>query len=170
MAKQTVPTIFTLGNLICGILSLTMTFQGNFRLACILIFIAGIFDRYDGKIAQYLQATSDLGKELSTLANLVSFGVAPSILVFNAFNFHNLGIIGYVLVLTFPLCGAYRLARSNCSTLTDIFIGVPITIAGLFLSIYVLIGFSLNFNPAIAIVLDIVFSYLMVSKFKIKKI
>jgi len=169
MTKNVFPTMFTLGNLVCGILSITITFQGNFRLACILIIIAGIFDRYDGRIAHYLKATSELGKELASLADLISFGVAPSILVFNAFNLYSLGIIGYILVLILPLCGAYRLARSNCSTLNNVFMGIPITIAGLLISLYVLIGVSFNLNPVIAIVLEIVFSYLMVSKIKIIK-
>jgi CDP-diacylglycerol---serine O-phosphatidyltransferase len=170
MAKNAVPTMFTFGNLACGVLSLMMTFQGNFRLACIFIIIAGIFDRYDGRIARFLQVSSDLGKELDSLADLVSFGVAPSILVFNAFNFHNFGIISYILVLIFPLSGAYRLARYNSSTFNNVFMGIPITIAGLFIAFYVLISFNFNLNPDIAIILEILLSYLMVSKLKVKKV
>ena len=86
-----------------------------------------------------------------------------SILVFNAFNLYTLGLVSYFIVLILPLCGAYRLARFNCSTLNNVFTGIPITIAGLLISLYVLIGLSFNLNPVIAIVLEIVFSYLMVS-------
>ena len=157
-----------MGNLIFGILSLTMTFRCDFRLACILIIIAGLFDIYADRIVRHLQVTSELGKELDSLTDLVSFGVAPSILVFNAFNFHNFAIIGYIIVLIFPLCGAYRLARYNCSNTNTFFIGMPITIAGLLIALYVLIGFNFNLAPGIAIVLEIVLSYLMLSKFKVK--
>lgn len=170
MVNSAIPTIFTFGNLACGVLSLMMTFQGNFRLACIFIIIAGILDRYDGRIARFLQVSSEFGKELDSLSDLVSFGVAPSILVFNAFKFHNFGIISYIIVLIFPLCGAYRLARYNCSTFNNVFMGIPITIAGLLMTLYVLISLNFNPNPVISIVLEVILSYLMVSRFKVKKL
>ena len=106
MAKNAVPNIFTLGNLSCGILSLMMTFQGEYKAASLFILLAGLMDRYDGRVARFLNVSSELGKELDSLADLVSFGVAPSILVFNIYNFSQLGLIGYLLVLLFPLSGA----------------------------------------------------------------
>ena len=168
IAKSAVPNAFTLGNLGCGILSLLMTFQKNFMLAAIFVLLAGVMDRYDGRIARFLNVSSELGKELDSLADLVSFGVAPSILIFNI---NQLGIIGYILVLIFPLAGAYRLARYNISTFDGVFAGVPITCAGMFMALY-----SLFLHPGnesfsvLTIILMSLFSYLMISKIKFKKV
>lgn len=170
MAKNAVPNIFTLGNLACGILSLMMTFEGEYRNACLFILLAGLMDRYDGRVARYLKVSSELGKELDSLADLVSFGVAPSILVFNIFNFSELGLIGYLLVLLFPLSGAYRLARYNITSFDGIFTGVPITAAGMFMALYSLLTMNRTTNPVLTIVLVIMFSYLMVSKVRFKKV
>lgn len=170
MARNAVPNIFTLGNLACGILSLMMTFEGEYRNACLFILLAGLMDRYDGRVARYLKVSSELGKELDSLADLVSFGVAPSILVFNIFNFSELGLIGYLLVLLFPLSGAYRLARYNITSFDGIFTGVPITAAGMFMALYSLLTMNRTTNPVLTIVLVIMFSYLMVSKVRFKKV
>jgi len=177
MSKNAVPNIFTFGNLACGVLSLMMIFQGNFQMACGFIIIAGLIDRYDGKVARMLQVSSDLGKELDSLADLVSFGVAPSILVCQLYNFTDLGIIGYILVVIFPIAGAYRLARYNASSFNNVFTGIPITIAGTFLAFYSLIFLSIgnvteNFTASSVLVtiLVLLLSYLMISKFKIKKV
>ena len=70
MKKSCIPNIFTFINLSLGILSLLSTFEGNYQLSCILILLAALVDRYDGRIARYLQVTSDLGKELDSLADL----------------------------------------------------------------------------------------------------
>jgi CDP-diacylglycerol--serine O-phosphatidyltransferase len=169
-AKNAVPNIFTFANLACGVLSLLMTFNSNYRWACLFIIIAGLIDRYDGRVARFLQVSSEIGKELDSLADLVSFGVAPSILVFNLYNFVNLGLAGYLLVLVFPIAGAYRLARYNSMDFNNVFMGVPITIAGTFLALYSLITLNNNSNYILTIILVVLLSYLMVSKFKIKKV
>ena len=82
MKKSCLPNIFTFINLGCGVLSLLATHEGNYVKASIFILIAGLVDRYDGRVARYLQVSSELGKELDSLADLVSFGVAPSILLY----------------------------------------------------------------------------------------
>lgn len=170
MAKNAVPNIFTLGNLSCGILSLMMTFQGEYKAASLFILLAGLMDRYDGRVARFLNVSSELGKELDSLADLVSFGVAPSILVFNIYNFSQLGLIGYLLVLLFPLSGAYRLARYNITSFDGIFTGVPITAAGMFMALYSLFTMNRSSNPTLTILLVVMFSYLMVSKVRFKKV
>lgn len=170
MAKSSVPNIFTFANLACGIMSIIMTFQPNYRWACLFIIIAGLIDRYDGRVARFLQVSSDLGKELDSLADLVSFGVAPSILVFSMYNFTHFGIIGYLLVIIFPIAGAYRLARYNTTTFNNVFMGVPITIAGVFLAFYSLITINFNSNPSLPVILVLLLSYLMISKLQIKKV
>jgi len=170
MTKSVVPNAFTLGNLACGLISLIMTFQGEYKTACIFILLAGIMDRYDGRIARYLGASSEIGKELDSLADLVSFGVAPSILVFNLYNLIDLGFLGYVLVLVFPLSGAYRLARYNCSEFDGTFMGIPITAAGMLVSLYSYITLKNASNVFMTGILIIILSYLMISKLKIKKV
>ena len=132
-------------------------------------------DRYDGRIARYLNVSSDLGKELDSLADLVSFGVAPALLAFNLYEFMNMGLTGYLLVLVFPLCGAYRLARYNCTDFDGEFMGIPITIAGMLLALYCFFTVDTTNNIASApvyrvAILILLFSYLMVSKIKIKKV
>jgi CDP-diacylglycerol--serine O-phosphatidyltransferase len=177
MAKSTLPNLFTFANLACGVLSLMMTIQNDYKWACIFILLAGFIDRYDGRVARFLNVSSDLGKELDSLADLVSFGVAPSILVCYIYNFTSLGIIGYLLVTIFPISGAYRLARYNSTTFNDVFMGVPITAAGAFLAFYCLIYISykpnvigFNWSSGLVLGLLLLLSFLMVSKFKIKKV
>lgn len=170
MAKNALPSIFTLGNLVFGILSILMSFQGNYKYGCIFILVAGLLDRYDGRIARFLDVSSDLGKELDSLADLVSFGVAPSILVYTMHNFTDIGIIGYILVLIFPVSGAYRLARYNTVKFDNVFTGIPITVAGMFIALYSLITISSKNNLTLTIILIVLLSYLMISKYKFKKV
>ena len=169
IAKSAVPNVFTFANLGCGVISLLVTFQGNYRLSAIFIVLACLADRYDGRVARYLNVSSELGKELDSLADLVSFGVAPSILIFNIYNFGNFGILGYLLVLFFPIAGAYRLARFNTTKFDGAFYGIPITFAGLFMAAFAFITAGNPVNSGFAIVLSIVLSYLMVCKHRFKK-
>ena len=111
MKKSCIPNIFTFINLSCGIISILYTMSGNYLFACFFILIAALVDRYDGRVARWLNVSSELGKELDSLADLVSFGVAPSILTFLMYELKNVGpagIIGIAVLLAFPICGAYR--------------------------------------------------------------
>ena len=170
MKKSSIPNILTFGNLIFGLLSLLMTFQANYKLSVIFILLAGLMDRYDGQLARFLQVSSDLGKELDSLADLVSFGVAPSVLMFNLYNFISLGYWGYICFLIFPVAGAYRLARYNNSKFNDVYTGIPITLAGMLIALYALVTLSSPHNFPLTIIIMFILSYLMVSKFQIKKI
>ncbi|MCB2308507.1 CDP-diacylglycerol--serine O-phosphatidyltransferase [Clostridium estertheticum] len=167
--KNAVPNIFTLSNMSCGILSILMSFDSNYKLAAIFILLAGIFDRYDGKIARFLNVDGELGKELDSLCDLVSFGVAPSILIFSIYNFAGLGPIGYFMVLVFPVAGAYRLAKYNITDFDGVFSGIPITVTGTFLALYAFFMFNRASNLGPTMFLMLLLSYLMVSKFKFKK-
>ena len=80
------------------------------------------------------------------------------------------GIIGIIVLLAFPICGAYRLARYNTSTFDGVFTGIPITIAGSFMAIFVFFTINRHVSPWIPIALLIIGSYLMVSTFKLKKV
>ena len=169
MNKCSVPNILTFGNLIFGLLSLLMTFQSNYKLSIIFILLAGLMDRYDGQVARFLKVSSDLGKELDSLADLVSFGVAPSILIYNLYNFISLGYLGYVCFLIFPVAGAYRLARYNSSKFDNIYTGIPITLAGMLVALYALMTLNSSHNFQLTIAIMFILSYLMISKFQIRK-
>lgn len=173
MRKSCIPNVFTFINLSCGIISILSTFEKNYLFACFFILIAALVDRYDGRIARWLNVSSELGKELDSLADLVSFGVAPSILIFLMYNLKDVGpvgIIGLIVLLTFPICGAYRLARYNTSTFDGVFTGVPITITGSCIAIFAFFTINRQVTPWIPIILLLLGSYLMVSTFKLKKV
>lgn len=179
MRKSCIPNVFTFINLSCGILSILSVMDEKYTLASIFILLAGLVDRYDGRVARFLDVSSDLGKELDSLADLVSFGVAPSILIYTLFELGGsgiLGIIGLIILLTFPICGAFRLARYNTAQFDGVFTGVPITIVGCFMAFFslLLILFNVNLDSNFLIYLTIILmiagSYLMVSKIHLKKI
>ena len=170
MKKCSIPNILTFGNLIFGLLSLVMTFEGNYMLSVIFILLAGLMDRYDGQVARMLKVSSELGKELDSLADLVSFGVAPSMLIFILYDFISLGYLGYVCFLVFPVAGAYRLARYNSTKFDNVYTGIPITMAGMLVALYALLNLNSPNNFPLTIIILIALSYLMISKFQIKKV
>jgi CDP-diacylglycerol--serine O-phosphatidyltransferase len=147
-----------------------MTFEAKYKFSIIFILLAGLMDRYDGKVARFLQVSSSFGKELDSLADLISFGVAPSLLMFNLYNFISLGYLGYLCFLIFPLAGAFRLARYNCSKFDNVYTGIPITLAGMLVALYALITLNSPPNFPLTIIIILILSYLMVSKFKLKKV
>lgn len=173
MKKSSIPNIFTFINLSCGIISILSTFKFDYLWASIFILLAGLVDRYDGRIARHLNVTSEVGKELDSLADLVSFGVAPSILMYIIYNLSEygpFGLVGLSVLLLLPICGAFRLARYNISSFDGVFTGVPITIVGCFLAIVVLVTINISIPTIIPVLLMAVCSYLMVSNMKLKKL
>ena len=173
MRKSCIPNIFTFINLSCGVLSIISIINSNFQVSCMFIILAALVDRYDGRVARYLDVSSDLGKELDSLADLVSFGVAPSILTYIMFDFkdiYTLGILGFILLLLLPICGAYRLARFNSVDFDGCFTGIPITVVGCFIALYDLFAYNKAVSShIIPIFLILLGSYLMVSNIKLKK-
>lgn len=164
---KAIPNALTLGNLYCGFLSIGFAANSQFKNAAILILIGMMLDSMDGRMARMLHVDSSLGKELDSLADIVTFGVAPSFLVYYTY-FFQFGLLGLVVAGLFPLFGAYRLARFNISstkTSLDYFVGVPITAAGGILAILTLFGDRIPH-----IVTTVVFTamcFLMVSKIRI---
>jgi CDP-diacylglycerol--serine O-phosphatidyltransferase len=126
-----------------------------------------MLDSMDGRLARMLKADSNLGKELDSLADVVTFGVAPSFLVYYTY-FYQFGLLGLAIAGLFPLFGAYRLARFNVSPPNSsgkYFTGVPITAAGGIMALLTLFG---NYIPQI--VTTVIFTalcFLMVSRLKI---
>ena len=131
-----IPSVATISSLICGVLAIMVLADNNFLLAAILILLGSILDVLDGQLAARLDAISDIGKELDSLADMVTFGVAPTILIY-----HLLLIVGvdtFVAMstsLAFVVAGAYRLARFNTmpSDRGGFFRGLPIPMASVLL-------------------------------------
>ena len=127
---KNIPNLLTLGNLMLGMLAIIYTLESRTHTAISLVFIAMLLDGLDGKVALRLKAGSEMGKQLDSLADLVSFGVAPAVLLYSI-SLHQFGLAGLFVALFFPLAGAYRLARFNMGPKKDnVFLGLPITIAG----------------------------------------
>jgi len=127
--RVAVPSFFTLMNLFCGFLALTQILDGAFVMACWLIVLAAFFDLLDGMMARLANAVSPFGVELDSLSDVVSFGVAPSFLVY-AYALDAYQPIGLIVAALPALCGSVRLARYNVSfdseTAKDYFEGLPI--------------------------------------------
>src|SRR5690606_31350079 len=124
-----VPSAFTLGNLLSGFFSLVYASQGNLDFAAWLIVVAGLFDLLDGRVARIAGSTSAFGVELDSLCDVVSFGAAPSFLIYQ-FGLNQIGLFG-LLIASLPVpCGAVRLARFNTHAEVrekrDYSVGLPI--------------------------------------------
>jgi CDP-diacylglycerol--serine O-phosphatidyltransferase len=163
-----IPSLFTLANLLFGFLAILWTMNGQYRIAAGLIILSALMDSMDGKVARKLSVSSDFGKELDSLSDMVSFGVAPAILTYKVLLEANLGYWGIMIAAAFALCGAIRLARFNVLNITTHFVGVPITFAGGFMALLVLF-YKLIFW-AIYPVAMVLLAYMMVSTFKVPKI
>ena len=157
----------TLLNIIFGTLSLIYTMRGDFNTAAIFILLAVLMDGLDGKVARRLDIMSQLGKELDSLCDLVSFGVAPALLIYAQVldpYIYSLGIIAAVLYI---VCGAVRLARFNVLNISDYFVGIPITMAGAIVAVISLLAAWLPSPLILAILL--LLAIMMVSNFKVPK-
>jgi CDP-diacylglycerol--serine O-phosphatidyltransferase len=125
------PNIFTTGNLFAGFFSIIASVNGEYVKAAVAILIGGVFDAVDGKIARWTRASSRFGVEYDSLSDLVTFGMAPSILSF-LWALKPFGRIGWLAAFLFLVAGAFRLARFN--VITDVvdsrfFVGLPIPAA-----------------------------------------
>lgn len=167
--RKMIPNLFTLGNLYCGFLSIGYVAMGQTRNAAILVLIGMMLDSLDGRLARILNAQSQLGKELDSLADIVTFGIASSFLM-HATVFASDGdeVIGLFIAGLFPLFGAYRLARFNVtppSTSMKYFTGIPITAAGGIVALMTL--FSSYIDELVMVTVFITLCFLMVSTIKI---
>ncbi len=189
--RQHIPNTLTVMNLLSGLVSITMTFEGKYPVAASLIFLAAVFDFLDGNAARILKAYSELGKQLDSLADMVSFGVAPGIMIFMMLSVHCAGScnllermhIAPYFAMLIPVCSALRLAKFNIDLRQEVnFIGMPTPAIALFfasvpLVLYVQPGifslvhvdFLISFfgNTRILTLLVVFFSYLLISDFRI---
>jgi CDP-diacylglycerol--serine O-phosphatidyltransferase len=109
------PHLLTTANLAAGFYAVLKAGEGEFDRAAIALFFAAVFDGLDGRVARMARATSRFGVEYDSIADTVSFGVAPAVLAFNAGAYFELGWTGWVMAFIYMACAALRLARFNVS-------------------------------------------------------
>ncbi|WP_222194005.1 CDP-diacylglycerol--serine O-phosphatidyltransferase [Modestobacter italicus] len=114
-ARSWLPSLFTLANMMCGFAAILVAFRGEYRLACLLIALSVVFDIADGAVARLVGAVSPFGLQFDSLADLVSFGLAPALLAFALFSDgrDELDPLGWVACFLWVACAAIRLARFN---------------------------------------------------------
>lgn len=165
----TIPNFITLGNLLCGCLGLISVFEGDLKKASIFIFVALLLDFADGFVARLLHSSSEIGKQLDSLADVVSFGVLPSFIVFK--NIETFSENEYMKYGAFLLAmfSALRLAKFNIDTRqSDSFIGLPTPANGILIATFPFLIDNSDFwnktlnNEWFWIGYVVVFSYLLI--------
>lgn len=173
LTKAIIPNSFTALNSFCGFLAIVFASQAEYDYAAYAIFAAAFFDAVDGIIARLVGTSSRFGVELDSLSDIVSFGAAPSLLIYFLY-FNELGWIGIFLSSLILLFGSFRLARFNVQ-LEDLqnksdFRGLPIPVAALTLTSFVFAFHKNNTVPEpysyFVIPLVVLVSLLMVSQIK----
>lgn len=166
------PNLFTMGNLFCGFFAIISAIKGDYATAATAVIVANIFDILDGKVARMMKATSRFGMEFDSLADLISFGVAPALLIFQ-WSLSSFGRFGWLAAFLFTACGALRLARFNVQVETldkGVFNGLPIPAAASMLATTVLIADHLGATGIerniVLLLLCYALAFLMVSNFK----
>ncbi len=197
MNLKWVPNSLSLGNLFLGFLSIIFSSMGSYKgkgyfvYATIFILIASVFDVLDGRIARKMNHHSPLGKDLDSLADLVSFGLAPGIMFFMMFfgekplysfpleyNPVLNTIVGVLISFLFPLFGALRLAKFNVTEYKGFFMGLPSPIAGGSCALLLVFNYLPNIieipvklpeHWLFSTIIFVFFAFLMISKFVFPK-
>jgi CDP-diacylglycerol--serine O-phosphatidyltransferase len=152
--------------LFLGVLAIILAFQGDHYVdyAAIIVIIGMLADGLDGRVARMLNAQSEFGKELDSLSDVITFGVAPAFIMYVVV-LNDLNLVGIFITAIFPICGALRLARFNVQAgVPGYFIGLPITAAGGVLATLAL--YHQVFNTALLAASMLLLAFLMVSKVK----
>ena len=158
--------MFTLTNVVFGILSILFSLKGWFIPSSIMMLLSVIPDYMDGKVAKTMNQQNDFGRELDSLADTVSFGIAPAIFGFTLIQ-TPLAVLSFTVFL---FCGILRLARYNIMNLKGAFQGMPITLNGIFIPVSYFIAYYFKFSAAFLPYLYLVLGILMVSNLRIKRI
>ena len=166
MYLSLLPNLFTIGNLFCGFLALHYIFQGSFVPAAWLIVLGAVLDKMDGKIARAVGRDSQFGIEFDSIVDICTFGVAPAVMIYHT-HLHTGWGLG--LAFIYLICGAFRLARFNTISLNDekndYYLGVPIPVAAVCLTQYIVFEGPGTHSTPLAAFLVLLLSLLMVSRF-----
>ncbi|WP_288271092.1 CDP-diacylglycerol--serine O-phosphatidyltransferase [uncultured Mitsuokella sp.] len=166
--RRLIPNMCTSSNLVFGMCSILSTYSGNLVWGSIFILLALVADGLDGRTARFFGVASEMGKEMDSLCDLGSFGIAPAFLAW-AFVLHNHGSLGVVVAIFFAICGMWRLARFNvnASVVHGYFMGLAIPAGGNIVAMTTLLFVELGVDPmAFGIAYPIVMAFvgwLMVS-------
>ncbi|MFI8575201.1 MULTISPECIES: CDP-diacylglycerol--serine O-phosphatidyltransferase [Rossellomorea] len=164
--KSQTANLITLSNLSLGGFAIISILHNQLNLSLLLIFIAALTDRFDGMVARKMHIESELGKQLDSMSDIISFGIAPALLLYisvlNQYDFP-----GMFFTIFYIGCGAFRLARFNISENDGYFTGLPITVAGCLLTLcYLAIPFV---SGVLILCMTITLAVLMISPFTLKK-
>ena len=174
-ARMLLPNILTLIGVCIGLTSIRFALDGRFEFAIIAIIFAALIDGLDGRVARLIKGTSKVGKELDSLTDMISFGVAPAFIMY-FWKLNVLGKFGWLLCLVYVICVALRLARFNINSNQEpswkdnFFEGVPSPAGGILVLSPLIVSlsgfdyFELNYNIIVAIFF-IMTSFLLISKF-----
>ena len=174
-ARMILPNMLTLIGVCIGLTSIRFALDGRFELAIIAIIFAALIDGLDGRIARLIKGTSKVGKELDSLTDMISFGVAPAFIMY-FWKLNNLGRFGWLLCLIYVICVALRLARFNINSSQDsswkdnFFEGVPSPAGGILVLTPLIISISsfdfikINYDIVVPSFF-IIISLLLISKF-----
>jgi CDP-diacylglycerol--serine O-phosphatidyltransferase len=165
--KTQTANILTLTNLSLGGFAILFAIRDQLSLSLLLIFIAALADRFDGIAARKFNIESDLGKQLDSMSDIISFGVAPALLIYQGILFE-FGVPGMFFTVLYLGCGAFRLAKFNISESKGYFVGLPITAAGCFLTLSFL---AAPYWPAhVYMFIVLILALLMIGTFRLKKV
>ncbi|HWU43721.1 MAG TPA: CDP-diacylglycerol--serine O-phosphatidyltransferase, partial [Bdellovibrio sp.] len=167
------PNLMTTGNLFSGFFAVIQSIKGNYLWAAYAIVVAAVFDQLDGRLARLTRSTSKFGAEYDSLCDLVSFGMAPGVLLF-LWALQPFGRLGWVACFLFVACGALRLARFNVQANVvekNYFQGLPIPMAAGIVASSVLAFQDLEIEPMGnygLLVMTILLAIVMVSNFRFR--
>ena len=172
--RYLLPNILTLGGVCLGISSIKFSIDGNYSLAVTLILFAAILDALDGRIARLIKGTSEFGKELDSLTDFVSFGIAP-VFVLYFWDLNKYGKLGWAITLVYSVCCVLRLARFNLTKVevsqewkNNFFEGIPSPAGGLLILMPLIYDLTnLNFGVDVKNLtpyLTVIVAVLLVSK------
>ena len=182
-ARMILPNALTLIGVCIGLSSIKFALDSKFELSVIAIIFAALFDALDGRVARLIKGTSKVGKELDSLTDVISFGVAPAFIMY-FWNLNNLGKFGWLLCLIYVVCVALRLARFNINSNAEpswrdnFFEGVPSPAGGILVLMPLMFSlsglniFNVNYNFIVP-TFFIITSFLLISKlptYSLKKI
>ena len=179
--KRNIPNLITLGNLFCGLVAIVFSLNNNLYFAGTFIFFGAILDFFDGLSARLLKVSSEIGKQIDSMADMVTFGVAPGMIMFQMIKLSNIDENSYIAYIGFiiTISSAIRLAKFNINTKqTSSFIGLPTPAAAIFIASLPIISkynITIQFNDSkFLIVTSVILSLLLVAKLplfslKIKK-
>lgn len=172
-ARVMLPSLFTLGNMICGFSSVLLSFQGRFRVAAVLVAVSIVLDIADGAVARAVGAITPFGLQFDSLADLISFGIAPAVLVYT-WALPAYPVWAWAGAMFWLSCAAYRLARFNVTIdpLADkrYFVGLASPgAAGVVIATVLAIGEPLyDYDPLLPVVAGVLPAALMASSFRFR--